>query len=283
MRNHHQCMNLHMRNHLMESHHRTHRKLLVVDGEVAFTGGAGFSSHFSGGKRREQPWHDRMFEIRGPAVEQVEATFDADFGRWEPPGAAVPSSRDGDPPGPAGPSVLRVLRGWPDVRDLTGLLAAALREARERIWIGTPYFLPPRWIRRGLYLAARRGVDVRVIHPSRRWANALLWYAVRARYARWLSRGVRLHEFEGAFYHAKIAVFDRTLAVIGSSNLDSWSWRRNSEFDVAVMDAPTVDAMASLFEGDLAGSRAATREEVRVRNVAQRVKERIASSLEDWL
>lgn len=263
--------------------HRTHRKLLVLDGECAFTGGAGFSRHFSGGKRSERPWRDRMYEIRGPAVEEIDATFDADFGRWEPEGPVVPSSRDGVPPPVSGTSVLRVLRGWPDVRDLTALLRRAIDDARERVWIGTPYFLPERRIRRGLYAAARRGVDVRVIHPSRRWANALLWYAVRARYGRWLARGVGVHEFEHAFYHAKIAVFDRSLAVVGSSNLDSWSWRRNSEFDVAVLDPGTVDAMARLFEDDLAGSRAVTREEVRVRNVAQRMKERFASALEEWL
>ena len=120
----------------------------VLDGEVAFTGGAGFSQHFSGGKRRERPWHDRMYEIRGPVVEEIDATFDADFSRWEPEGPVVASSRDGIPPGPAGPSTVRVLRGWPDARDLTSLLRSAIDAARERVWIGTPYFLPPISLRR---------------------------------------------------------------------------------------------------------------------------------------
>lgn len=263
--------------------HRTHKKLLLLDGTTAFTGGAGFSVHFTRGTRRERPWFDRMFEVSGPVVDQMEATFDADFGRWDPSGPVVPSSRDAIPPPACGTAVLRVLRGWPDARDVRPLLRDAIDAARERVWIGTPYFLPPRSIRARLYRAARRGVDVRVVHPSREFANALLWYSVRARYGRWLRRGVALHEYGGAFYHAKIAVFDRSVAVVGSTNLDSWSWTRNAEFDLAATDPETVGRMAALFEEDLARSHPVTLEDLRVRGCAHRVKEAVASAFERWL
>lgn len=263
--------------------HRTHKKLLVLDGSVAFTGGAGFSTRFSRGRASELPWFDRMFEVRGPAVTQLDAVFESGFTRWaseRPSDATVPLFV---PPRASGPSALRVLRGWPDAREFRGLLIEAVRAARERVWIGTPYFIPPRALRKALYEAASRGADVRVVIPSLRHANGWLYHAVRARYGRWLQRGVHLHEFEPCFYHAKSFVADRTLALVGSSNLDSWSWRRNAELDLAITDAPTVDRIASLLEGDRARSREVTREEARVSSLVASVQQTIASRFENWL
>lgn len=281
--------------------HRTHKKLLLLDRELAFSGGAGFSLHWTLGKRRERPWHDRMFEFRGPVVAQLEAAFLADFERWDPrcapceaPAAAGDSPEPPGPPPPPGPvppgdaesaptSTLRVLRSWPDRRDFLPEVLAAVRGARERVWIGTPYFLPPMQLRRALYAAAQRGVDVQVVIPSDEHANLFLYDAVRVRYGRWLRRGVRLHEFPAAFYHAKTFVADRTLAVVGSSNLDSWSIRRNAESDVAVTDAPTVDRIAALFDEDRRASRAVTREDARIRNLLRAIGAQAVTKLEDWL
>jgi phosphatidylserine/phosphatidylglycerophosphate/cardiolipin synthase-like enzyme len=187
------------------------------------------------------------------------------------------------PPAPEGPATVRVLRGFPDARDLRPLLRDAIDGARERIWIGTPYFVPPRSLRARLYRAARRGVDVRVVLPSRRHSHPLLYHAVRARYGRYLRRRLLLHEYDAAFYHAKVAVFDRSLAVVGSSNLDRLSWLHNSELDLAITDAETVDAMAALFLEDLGASRAVTREELRIRAVGARILERVALLFERWL
>jgi cardiolipin synthase len=278
--------------------HRTHKKLLLLDGRTAFSGGAGFSLHFSLGKRRERPWHDRMYEFCGPVVAQLEAAFCADFDRWEPrcapcevphelprgsgPDAApAPSARSVG--GGADASRLRVLRGWPDRRDFLPLVIQAVRGARERVWIGTPYFLPPRQLRRALYAAATRGVEVHVVLPSADHANLFLYDAVRARYGRWMRKGVKLHEFSAAFYHAKTLVVDRTLAVVGSSNLDSWSIRRNAEIDVAITDEPTVERIAALLAADRAASRALTRDDARFRSFLRDLASQILSSFEDWL
>lgn len=267
--------------------HRTHKKLLILDGAVAFSGGAGFSTHFSLGKRRERPWHDRMFELRGPIVTQLGTTFESDFARWErgalhpeDPDVTVPILR---PPGAAGPAVMRVLRGWPDARDFRPLLLDAVRASRERVWIGTPYFLPPHTVRAALYAAAHRGVDVHVVIPCLAHSHPLIYHAVRARYGRWLRKGVRLHEFGERFYHAKAFVADRTVAVVGSSNLDSWSWRRNAEMDVAILDAESVDAVAALLAADRARSREVTPEDARIRELVASVKATTASWLEEWL
>lgn len=267
---------------------RTHKKLLLLDGANAFVGGAGFSVHFSGGKRRERAWHDRMFDIRGPVVTQFEAQFESDLGRWR---SAVPEGARAadvtDPclslPQPAGGATLRVLRGWPDARDFPAVVLEAIRGAQQRVWIGTPYFLPPRDIRAALYKATARGVEVRVVHPSLEHAHPLLHYAVRARYGRWLARGVRISEYVPSFYHAKMFVVDRALAVVGSSNFDSWSWRRNAEIDLAATDPETVEHVASLLDADRAQSREIAWEDTRVRSFLGSVAQSVASSLEDWL
>jgi phosphatidylserine/phosphatidylglycerophosphate/cardiolipin synthase-like enzyme len=154
--------------------HRTHKKLLLLDACVGFTGGAGFSLHFSGSKGGDGPWHDRMYEIRGPAVSQLRASFEADFDRWD----ARCAPCDGPdvtvtwlpPPRVSGGAKLRVLRGWPDAREFRGVLLDAIRAANDRVRIGTPP--PPHsgarlrcrgaWRRR-----ARR-------HPSLDHANAIL-------------------------------------------------------------------------------------------------------------
>ena len=134
-------------------YHRTHKKLLVVDGVRAFCGGAGFSLHFSGVKRDERPWHDRMFEVRGPLVGQLAMVFEADFCRWR--GGRPIRAPEPDPrrPEAVGPARGRVLRGWPDPRDFTGRFLRAVTRATERVWIGTPYFLPPFGLRRALRAA----------------------------------------------------------------------------------------------------------------------------------
>ena len=266
--------------------HRTHKKMLLLDGSVGFTGGAGFSLYFSRGKRRERPWHDRMYELRGPVVGQLEAVFEAAFERWDPVCAPCGGPDVQEPPPPAavsGGAILRVLRGWPDPRDIRPLILNAIGSARDRIWIGTPYFLPPREVRRALYAAAARGVDVQVVVPSAGHAHPFLHDAVRVRYVRWLSKGVRLYEFLPAFYHAKTFVSDRTLAIVGSSNMDSWSWRRNAELDLAVTDAPTVDAIANLLAADRAESRAVTREDGNFRNLLRLIAAQVAGAFEDWL
>jgi phosphatidylserine/phosphatidylglycerophosphate/cardiolipin synthase-like enzyme len=264
--------------------HRTHKKLLLLDGRTAFSGGAGFSTHWSSGKKDEPVWHDRMFEIEGPVVDQLEEVFEADLSRWDPVGQEVPPrDREDFDSQPIGPSVARVLRGWPDARDFPQEVTAAVREAKERIWIGTPYFLPTFPLRRALAAAAERGVDVVVVHPSRNFAHPVLWYAVRARYGRWVRQGVRIHEFAERFYHAKLFVADRHLAIVGSSNTDAWSLLRNAEIDLAFTDEETVERIAAMFREDLARSRAVTPREASLRGGLELLKERFAKAIEHWL
>jgi phosphatidylserine/phosphatidylglycerophosphate/cardiolipin synthase-like enzyme len=265
--------------------HRTHKKLLICDEAVAFTGGAGFSKWWSGGKRLEQEWHDRMFRVAGPVVRDLVKVFESDHGRW-PARRELREPRAPDPTvdlAPAGTAELRVLRGWPDGRDFRKTLVAQIHGARERVWIGTPYFVPPLSLVRALTGALQRGVHVELVLPSSNYAHPLMWHASR-RYYRWfMSRGARFHEYAPGFYHAKLAVIDGVAAIVGSSNLDSWSWNRNAEIDLIATDADSVALVAGCFEADRARSRLVTRSDVGMRSLWARTTDRFAGWIEKWL
>jgi cardiolipin synthase len=265
--------------------HRTHKKLLICDRTVAFTGGAGFSKWWSGGKRREEEWHDRMFRMAGPVVADLVRMFESDHGRWPPRRDQVPR----DEPAAivdqtqAGTAVLRVLRGWPDARDFRTTLIEQIRSAKRRVWIGTPYFIPPLSLVRALTAARNRGVEIEMVLPSSNYAHPLLWHAARRYYGWFLSRGARIHEYAHGFYHAKLAVIDDTAAIVGSSNLDSWSWNRNAEIDVLATDPGSVQLVADCFEADRARSRPVTRANVGMRGLWARMTDRFAGWVERWL
>jgi cardiolipin synthase len=265
--------------------HRTHKKLVICDGAAAFTGGAGFSTSWSGGKRREEEWHDRMFRVQGPVVRDFVQVFESDHHRW-PPRRERAHSPAPDPTvdlAPAGTAEIRVLRGWPDGRDFRKTLVAQIHGARERVWIGTPYFVPPLSLARALTAALARGAEVELVLPSFNYAHPLMWHAAR-RYYRWfMSRGARIHEYAHGFYHAKLAVIDGAAAIVGSSNLDSWSWNRNAEIDLIATDAESVALVAGCFEADRARSRLVTRSDVGMRSLWARTTDRFAGWIEKWL
>lgn len=272
---------------LRQLFHRTHKKLLVADGEIAFVGGAGFSLHFSGFKRQERPWHDRMFELTGPVVEDLEAAFEADLGRWRslarPEARTVRVRPEDEGRDDVGDTRLRVLRGWPDSPDFPKTLLRAVRAAERRIVLGTPYFVPTRKLRKALHGALRRGVSVELVVPDYDGANPLLWWASRRHYGGILRRGGRVFEYGPRFYHAKIAVVDDTVALVGSSNLDGWSWRRNAELDVAVLDAPSVERVLACYEEDREASDEITRAAHRGRSLGHRCVEAVAGLYSRWL
>ena len=265
--------------------HRTHKKLLICDEAVAFTGGAGFSKWWSGGKRREEEWHDRMFHVAGPVVRDLVTVFEADHHRW-PPRRERTEPPPPDPTvdlAPAGTAEMRVLRGWPDGRDFRKTLVAQIAGARERVWIGTPYFVPPLSLARALTGALNRGVKVELVLPSSNYSHPLMWHAARRYYGWFMSRGARIHEYAHGFYHAKLAVIDGAAAIVGSSNLDSWSWNRNAEIDLLATDAESVSLVAACFEADRARSRLVTRADVGMRSLWARTTDTFAGWIEKWL
>jgi len=259
---------------------RDHRKLLLVDGEIAFTGGMGMTDDFDPAVRGEAAWHEVMLEIRGPCVQDWQKLFEAAWRRWCTDARRLPSpSRTIDSAGGGG----QVLGEFGhDGRAVMSSTIAAMGRSRSRIWLATGYFVPTGRLRRALVRAARRGVDVRLLLPGPHTDHPSVWHAGRRFYGRLLRSGVKIYEYQPRFLHAKFLLCDQW-ASVGSSNLDHWTLRWNLEANQAVMDEDLAGALARLFEQDFAQSLAWQAEDWRARGRWQRFKEWLFGGLDDWL
>jgi cardiolipin synthase len=226
---------------------RDHRKLLLVDGEVAFTGGLGISDDFDPPVRPERRWRETAIEIRGPVVGDWLGLFADTWSRWSDmplPDGVTASSRV------AGGAAGRV-RASHRIRPVTltrSLVLAALR-ARRRVWMATAYFIPSRRVRRVLRRKARRGVDVRLLLPGPITDHPGVRRASHRYYARLLRHGVRIFEYQPRFLHAKVVLCDDWVS-IGSSNFDRWNLRRNLEANQESEDPALAAQVQTMFEAD---------------------------------
>ena len=254
---------------------RDHRKLLLVDGEVAFVGGAGLTDEFAG----PEAWHELMVEIRGPVVADWQRAFARTWRRLgpdlllpEPPPAAL-----------AGGALGRLALS--EARQHSVLAQGVVRridEARARAWIMSAYFVPSRRFRKALRRAARRGVDVRLLMPSARTDHPWVRHAARRFYGKMLRNGVRIFEYQPRVLHAKMIVCDDWVS-IGSSNFDRWSFKWNLEANQEVADGRVADAAAAVFAADLSVSEALSRRRWPQRARLDQLRERIAGALDRWL
>lgn len=228
---------------------RNHRKLLVVDGEVAFIGGLCIGEAWEGiPARAREPWRDTAVEIRGPAVAHAEAAFAES---WHCTGGApIPIAPE---PAPAGNVSLRIVPTEPFTANLfrVDLLVAAL--ARERLWITDAYFIGHGPFADALMHAARDGVDVRLLLPH---GSDVGWTVpvTRTLYRSLIEAGVQVYEWSGTMVHAKTAVADSRWARVGSTNLNVNSWLGNWELDVTIEDETIAATMEEHFLEDLAHS-----------------------------
>jgi cardiolipin synthase len=230
---------------------RNHRKLIVVDGRVALTGGMNLAWPYMGPPSAQALWLDIAAVVAGPAVADLEAVFASDwkFATGAEPGpAAVPVAPD---PAPAADSTLvQVVASGPDVAGdpLYESLLALIFAAEHRIRIVTPYFVPDEMLARALNLAARRGVDVCLIVPVR--SNHPTADLARASYLRDLhNAGGRVLLYTPVMLHAKVVVFDDQLAIIGSANMDMRSLFLNYELALFVWSRPQVQEVSRWVAG----------------------------------
>ncbi len=235
-------------------HLRNHRKLVVVDGEVAFTGGMNVGDEYSGlGRRRgRDTFRDSHLELGGPVVGDLARLFaeDWEFATGEPlPVRARPPAEAG------ADSVVSVLPSGPDqTRNASGLaFFAGIATARQRIWLTSAYFVPETPTVQALVASALRGVDVRVLVP-RVLDVPLLGAAARSYYPALLEAGVRIWEYLPRMLHAKTLVVDSSWGVVGSANVDVRSSQLNFELGALVVDAAFARRLEQAFEADLAES-----------------------------
>ena len=238
--------------HVFDLFSRDHRKLVVVDGGRAMTGGLCIGDEWAGDPdRRRQPWRDTALTVCGPAAVALDAAF-ADA--WEQAGAPLPPEDACGDPDICGDFTVQVVAGVPfegRIYRATQLIAAA---AQERLWITDAYLVPPAPLYAALIDAARYGVDVRLLVPGTS-DLPLLRNVTRVGYRELLRAGVRVFEWRGAMMHAKTLVADRRWARVGSSNLNVSSLFGNYELDVLADSHEAAETLAAQFRRDLLMSR----------------------------
>jgi len=231
---------------------RDHRKLLVIDGKIAFTGGLNIADEYRGYgffKSREKGWRDTAVKVEGPAAASLYHIFDETWQFWK--GTALkPLSPEDSVSYPGGPKVMPIFsssaRGRKKMRRL---LHWCIRRATNQICLTTAYFTPSRRMLHILAEAVRRGVTVKLLLPSKSDIIAAQ-YAGRAFYSGLLRAGVEIYLYQPTILHAKVYVFDRTFAIVGSANLDFRSLRRNDEGNIGVYDRVFASQMEMIFNRD---------------------------------
>jgi len=228
---------------------RDHRKLLVVDGRVGYTGGVNLADQWAPPAEGGGGWRDDVVEVVGPAATALGALFRQTWTAQGGPPLRVP----GEPAAPAGGHRVRVLGDGRLYRRRAIVRAYLMNmaRARERIWIRNSYFVPDPRIVRALVRAVHRGVDVRVLVPGISDVE-IVRHASRAVWSRLMRHGVRIYEWTENVLHAKSALVDDRWATIGTFNLDYWSLFNNLEVNVSVLDAGFAAVMEASFEQDFA-------------------------------
>ncbi|MGC1479172.1 MAG: phosphatidylserine/phosphatidylglycerophosphate/cardiolipin synthase family protein [Chthoniobacterales bacterium] len=233
-----------------EGNHRTHRKIMVVDGRVGFTGGVGIADCWSGDANDETEWRDDHFRMEGPAVRGLQRVFEEN---WRVVGGEGLEG-DGHFPelGAAGAVAVQVYSSSPGrgVSEAYEANRLALRSAKKNLRLNPSYFVPDPEMEAELIRAVQRGVRVEVIVPGRHIDETAVRLASRARWDRLLEGGVEIFEFKPTMIHRKAVIVDDFWLMTGSANFDNRSFRINDEVNVNVIDHDVVAKSIRLFEAD---------------------------------
>jgi cardiolipin synthase A/B len=265
---------------LLRFHKRTHRRALVIDGRVGFTGGAAVGDKWQGNAQDPDHWRDVMVEVTGCMAVNLQSAF-AEL--WAYAGREILS---GDGHFPLAPDdeyadlptkhIHVVSSPVADSHPLRLLFLLTFFGARERLWIASPYFVPDDHTREVLESRAKAGVDVRILVPNEHSDAKPVWYATRSYYDELLAAGVRIFEYQPTMMHSKMLVADGTWSVIGSANMDIRSKELNKENVLCVADADLAGQIETAFARDLERSSEVRLDEWRRRGFGQRVLERVS-------
>jgi len=232
--------------------YRDHNKVLIVDGETAFTGGLNVANAYRGFPRwRKDPWRDTGVIMYGPVASALLDEFQRAWSLWG--GDALPSVPDAPPTKNGLPAMPIFTRSSRARRRMRRLLYYSINHASEEICITTAYFVPSRRMLTTLEDAVRRGVRVRLLVPGISDVIAA-HFAGRFFFKRLLKAGVEIHTYRGVMMHAKTYIFDNIWSIVGSANLDLRSLRWNDEGNVGILDAEFASKMKLMFHLDLEGS-----------------------------
>jgi cardiolipin synthase len=255
---------------------RDHRKIMVVDRQVAFTGGLNIAEEYGSSRRRpSHPWRDTHVRVEGPAAWELAVVFAEAWTRVN----GAPLVFDALPAAEAEGAGARILvldsRPFRGHLQSAAVFAAIIGAAKRHVWITNAYFAPGRRALRILADTARRGVDVRLLLPGRTDVP-LLRHAAHGYYADLLESGVRVFEYQPAVLHAKSLTADGYVSIVGSSNLDFRSFSFNAECNLVILDRSCSERLEQAFRDDLASAEEVVAQRWRSRALLHRVGDRVA-------
>ncbi|MGH8712469.1 MAG: phospholipase D-like domain-containing protein [Casimicrobiaceae bacterium] len=264
---------------LNKLNNRTHRKILVVDGRVGFTGGVGIAPEWTGHAQDPEHWRDSHFRVEGPVAAQMQAVFGDN---WVKATGEVLDGADYFPPlAAAGDGAAQMFASSPsggsESMELMYLLMIAAAE--HSIDLSSSYFVPDELARDTLVAALKRGVRIRIITPGPHIDSETVRRASRALWGDLLEAGAEIHEYQPTMFHCKVLVADALVVSVGSTNFDDRSFRLNDEASLNVYDAAFAAHQIEVFERDLKASRRISLDEWRRRPLAEKAWEHAASLL----
>jgi cardiolipin synthase len=263
-------------------HLRNHRKLVVIDGQVAFLGSQNIGDEYRGRLARLSPWYDTHMRLSGPAALFVQQTFAEDW--YLAIRERLDSATYFRPPQPVGDSIVQILASGPDysVSTLAQIVFAAVSASRASIRIATPYFVPDLPVRLALLHACYRGVRVKLVLPTRSDSQLALW-AARSFYAELTSAGVELYEYDGGVLHSKLVSVDDRWAMLGSANMDARSFRLNFEVTAVIYDPRVASDLSTSIDRFCDAGRRIMPHDVWHRGLPRQIGEGAARLFAPWL
>jgi cardiolipin synthase len=260
---------------------RTHRKSLIVDGRLAFTGGAGIADHWLGNAGGPDEWRDMQIRLEGPAVVPLQTGF---AHNWQQTTGELLTG-DGYYPAysASGPLAVQTLLSSPETgaSNVRTMYYLSIVCARQSIYIANPYFIPDPVAIDTLIDAKQRGVDVRIMVSGIRNDNWLARHNSVRLFGRLLDAGVEIQEYNRTMLHQKTMVVDRLWATIGTANFDNRSFAHNEESNVCFFDRPLAEQLHDIFLEDVGACERVTRERWGRRGVWARSQELVASFLQE--
>ena len=268
---------------LARLNNRTHRKLLVVDGQVAFTGGVGIAPQWMGNAQDPDHWRDSHYLVRGPVVAQMQATF---LDNWlKVTGKVLHGALYFPPIAPAGAQKAQMFSSSPSSgsESMQLMYHLAITAAERSIDLSVAYFVPDELTQKHLMDALARGVRVRFITPGEHTDTDTVKAASRATWGPLLQAGAQIYEYQPTMYHCKVMIVDQLLVSVGSTNFDNRSFRLNDEANLNVYDAAFAKRQTEVFEDDLKRSRRVTYEEWLNRPLREKAHEKLTGWLRSQL
>jgi len=264
---------------LARMNNRTHRKVLVVDGKVGFTGGVGIADLWTGDAQDPQHWRDTHFRAEGPVVAQMQAVF---LDNWIKATGVVLHGDDYFPElTAAGNDDAQMFSSSPSggSESMHLMYLLAITAAHNSIHLSSAYFVPDKLSSQALVDALKRGVKVQIIVPGEHSDAAIVQSASRARWGDLLAAGAEIYEYQPTMYHCKVLIIDSLMVSVGSTNFDTRSFRLNDEANLNIYAADFARQQVDVFNTDLSRSRRVSLHEWQQRPLSEKVWEHAASLL----